>query len=122
MKSCRRARESSALGDSAKSTGEPLVGGSSGGPVPSVPAPTGPRPTGLAGLCDDGAERCRRSPVADRLSPLDVSFLYMETPTTPMHVGGVATFRPPAEGFDHDRLVELISRRIALVPRYRQKV
>jgi diacylglycerol O-acyltransferase len=60
--------------------------------------------------------------MADRLSPLDVSFLYMETPTTAMHVGGVATFEPPEGGFDYDRLVELISQRIALVPRYRQKV
>jgi diacylglycerol O-acyltransferase len=60
--------------------------------------------------------------MADRLSPLDVSFLYMETPTTAMHVGGVATFEPPAEGFDYDRLVDLISERIALVPRYRQRV
>ena len=60
--------------------------------------------------------------MADRLSPLDVSFLYMETPTTAMHVGGVAVFDPPEGGFDYDRLVELISQRIALVPRYRQKV
>ncbi|MCW2679839.1 MAG: hypothetical protein JWM62_1240 [Frankiales bacterium] len=60
--------------------------------------------------------------MTDRLSPLDVSFLYMETPTTAMHVGGVAVFQPPEEGFDYDRLVELISQRIALVPRYRQKV
>ena len=60
--------------------------------------------------------------MADRLSPLDVSFLYMETPTTAMHVGGVAVFEPPADGFDYDRLVELISERITLVPRYRQKV
>jgi diacylglycerol O-acyltransferase / wax synthase len=60
--------------------------------------------------------------VVDRLSPLDVSFLYMETPTTAMHVGGVATFQPPDEGFDYERLVELIGQRIALVPRYRQKV
>jgi diacylglycerol O-acyltransferase len=60
--------------------------------------------------------------MVDRLSPLDVSFLYMETPTTAMHVGGVAVFEPPAGGFDYDRLVELISQRIALVPRYRQKV
>lgn len=58
----------------------------------------------------------------DRLSPLDVSFFYMETPTTPMHVGGVAVFQPPADGFDYERLVELISARIAFVPRYRQKV
>ncbi|MGI8537644.1 MAG: WS/DGAT/MGAT family O-acyltransferase [Mycobacteriales bacterium] len=60
--------------------------------------------------------------MTERLSPLDVSFLYMETPTTAMHVGGVATFLPPAQGFDYDRLVELICARIALVPRYRQKV
>jgi WS/DGAT/MGAT family acyltransferase len=60
--------------------------------------------------------------MTDRLSPLDVSFLYMETPTTAMHVGGVATFEPPEGGFDYDRLVELISQRIALVPRYRQRV
>ena len=60
--------------------------------------------------------------MTDRLSPLDVSFLYMETPTTPMHVGGVAIFEPPAGGFDHDTLVGLISQRIGLVPRYRQKV
>ncbi len=60
--------------------------------------------------------------MTDRLSPMDVSFLYMETPTTAMHVGGVAIFEPPATGFDYDRLVELISERITLVPRYRQKV
>jgi WS/DGAT/MGAT family acyltransferase len=57
-----------------------------------------------------------------RLSALDVSFLYMETPTTPMHVGGVCEFEPPADGFDYERLCELISQRIGLVPRYRQKV
>ncbi|MCW2605776.1 MAG: acyltransferase [Frankiales bacterium] len=60
--------------------------------------------------------------MVDRLNSLDVSFLYMETATTAMHVGGVAVFQPPATGFDYDRLVELISQRIALVPRYRQKV
>ena len=57
-----------------------------------------------------------------RLSAIDVSFLYMETRTTAMHVGGVCVLQQPAEGFDYERLVELISERIALVPRYRQKV
>ncbi|TCK20577.1 WS/DGAT/MGAT family O-acyltransferase [Pseudonocardia endophytica] len=57
-----------------------------------------------------------------RLSALDASFLYLEESTTPMHVGGVAIFRRPKAGFDYDRLVELIEQRIALVPRYRQKV
>jgi len=60
--------------------------------------------------------------VTDRLSPLDVSFLYLEEPTTPMHVGGLAVFQPPQDGFDYDRLVSLIEERISLVPRYRQKI
>ena len=58
----------------------------------------------------------------DRLSPLDVSFLYMEEPTTPMHVGGVVLFEVPEGGFDYERLVRLIRARINLVPRYRQRV
>ncbi|MFC4944057.1 WS/DGAT/MGAT family O-acyltransferase [Pseudonocardia sp. GCM10023141] len=57
-----------------------------------------------------------------RLSALDASFLYLEQPTTPMHVGAVSLFRRPKAGFDYDRLVELIEQRIAMVPRYRQKV
>ena len=60
--------------------------------------------------------------MVDRLSPLDVSFLYLEEPTTPMHIGGVVLFQVPDGGFDHDRLVSLIEDRIGLVPRYRQKV
>ncbi len=60
--------------------------------------------------------------MVDRLSPVDVSFLYLETPTTAMHMGGLAVFAQPEGGLDYDRLVELISERIALVPRYRQKV
>jgi WS/DGAT/MGAT family acyltransferase len=61
--------------------------------------------------------------VTERLSALDVSFLYLETPTTAMHVGSVARFAPPpGEPFDYDELCALVSRRIGLVPRYRQKV
>jgi WS/DGAT/MGAT family acyltransferase len=58
----------------------------------------------------------------DRLSPLDVSFLYLESDTTPMHVGGVCILEPPPDGFDYDRLVRVITERIATVPRFRQKV
>lgn len=60
--------------------------------------------------------------MTDRLSALDVSFLYLEGRTTPMHVGGLAIFAVPEGGFDYERLVELIEDRIGLVPRYRQKV
>ncbi len=58
----------------------------------------------------------------DRLSSLDVSFLYLEDETTPMHVGEVLVFQAPDTGFDYDRLVTLIRRRIAFVPRYRQRI
>ena len=51
-----------------------------------------------------------------------MSFLYLETPTTPMHVGGLAVFSVPKSGFDYDTLAGLIEKRIALVPRYRQKI
>ncbi len=60
--------------------------------------------------------------MTDRLSSLDVSFLYLEGPSTPMHVGGLAVFDLPPDGFDFDRFAELIETRIALVPRYRQKI
>lgn len=65
---------------------------------------------------------CQYHVMSDRLSALDASFLYLEDHTTPMHVGGVAVFRRPRSGFDYDHVVSLIERRLALVPRYRQKV
>lgn len=60
--------------------------------------------------------------VSERLSAVDVSFLYLEGRSTPMHVGEVAIFEPPADGFDYERLVQLVEERISLVPRYRQKI
>lgn len=61
--------------------------------------------------------------MADRLSPLDVSLLYLETSTTAMHLGSVATFDAPAEGtVDYDALCDLVEHRIGNAPRYRQKV
>jgi len=60
--------------------------------------------------------------MADRLSALDTSFLYLEEPTTPMHVGGLAIFQIPETGFDSSQLVALVEKRLGLVPRYRQVV
>src|SRR6185312_5678426 len=89
-----------------------------------------------------------------RLSAVDASFLYLERPRTPMHVGAVWIFATPAVtpsrrgavtpsrrgagtpsrrgagtpsrpgegGFDYDRLVDTVERRLVAVPRYRQKV
>ncbi|MDT7573684.1 MAG: diacylglycerol O-acyltransferase / wax synthase [Pseudonocardiales bacterium] len=59
--------------------------------------------------------------MTDRLSPLDASFLFMEEPTTAMHVGGLMTF-DATPGFDPDRFIALIGERLAAVPRYRQKI
>jgi diacylglycerol O-acyltransferase len=60
--------------------------------------------------------------VADRLTPLDSSFLYLEEPTTAMHVGSVMIFQAGRGGLDYDRLVQHVASRIAFVPRYRQRV
>jgi len=57
-----------------------------------------------------------------RLTAMDASFWYLEEPHTPMQVGSVALFDVPDDGFDHERLVHIISQRIAYVPRYRQRV
>src|SRR4051794_24349653 len=46
----------------------------------------------------------------------------MESSTTPMHVGSVATFQKPEQGFDYDLLCSIISERLGAVPRYRQVV
>ncbi|MDP9431447.1 MAG: wax ester/triacylglycerol synthase family O-acyltransferase [Actinomycetota bacterium] len=58
----------------------------------------------------------------ERLSALDASFLYVESPTTAMHVGGLAIFDKPPGGIDFEQLTAHLAGRIAAVPRYRQKV
>jgi len=60
--------------------------------------------------------------VTDRLSSLDVSFLYLEQPSTAMHVGSVMIFRSPPGGLDVERLTRHVGSRIAFVPRYRQRI
>ena len=65
---------------------------------------------------------CEDEKVLDRLSALDASFLYLEEPTTAMHVGSVMVFEAPPDGFDYERLLTFIGSRIARAPRYRQRV
>jgi len=61
---------------------------------------------------------------AERLSALDASFLAVERPAAPMHVGWVAVFDPPERvarpGFDE--LFEHIAGRLGRAPRYRQRL
>src|SRR5436190_1651919 len=56
----------------------------------------------------------------DWMSPMDASFLHIEGPMNPMHIGGVSIFEGPAPPFE--RLEEMVAGKLGLVPRYRQKV
>src|SRR3954462_1815895 len=56
----------------------------------------------------------------DWMSPMDASFLHIEGPMNPMHIGGVSIFEGPAPPFD--ALEEMVAGKLGLVPRYRQKV
>ncbi len=57
-----------------------------------------------------------------RLTPLEVSMLALDTARTPGHVSTTDIFDPGPDGFDYERLVGLIRERIEYVPRYRQRV
>ena len=60
----------------------------------------------------------------DHLSGLDATFLYMETPETPMHVGGLNIYELPP-GYEGDFLENLrahIAQRMHLAPVFRRKL
>ncbi len=60
-----------------------------------------------------------------RLSALDASFLYLERPYMHMHVGGVGILDPsdrPGGVLRFEDLAHVITSRLHLVPRFRQKV
>jgi WS/DGAT/MGAT family acyltransferase len=54
------------------------------------------------------------------MSPIDSSFLHIENAVTPMHIGGVSIFEGPPPPFAELRA--MVAGKLALVPRYRQKV
>jgi WS/DGAT/MGAT family acyltransferase len=63
----------------------------------------------------------------ERLSPLDASFLALESATTHMHVAGIAIFEAgplqrPDGGVDIDRIRAFIESKLAMIPRYRQRL
>ena len=55
-----------------------------------------------------------------RLTPLDASFLHLEDTNQPMHVGAVMIFE--GEAPDYQDFVDHIENRLAMVPRYRQRL
>jgi diacylglycerol O-acyltransferase / wax synthase len=59
-----------------------------------------------------------------RLTGLDASFLYMETPTAPMHVAGLYVYDPSGipGGYSFEKVEQLVKERLHLLPPYRQRV
>ncbi|MDG3008786.1 wax ester/triacylglycerol synthase family O-acyltransferase [Rhodococcus sp. D2-41] len=60
--------------------------------------------------------------MVSRLDGQDAAFYYLETAATPAHIGSLAIFETPKGGVDYEDLLALVDARLALVPRYRQKV
>ena len=59
----------------------------------------------------------------DRLSALDASFLYGETPESPMHVAGLAIFDPPTSDTDiFATFRDHLKSRLHLVPFFQRKL
>ncbi len=54
------------------------------------------------------------------MSPMDASFLHIEGPNNPMHIGGVSIFAGPPPPIE--ALEEMVASKLDAVPRYRQKV
>src|ERR1700740_2239166 len=74
------------------------------------------QPRGLPSPCRDPGGGAGM----ESMSPTDTSFLHIEGPNTPMHIGAVSIFEGPAPPFA--RLEELVLSKLDAVPRYRQKV
>jgi diacylglycerol O-acyltransferase / wax synthase len=60
----------------------------------------------------------------ERMSGLDATFLYFETPTNHMHVMGVIVFDPAtaSEPYSFERVKEMMAARLHLVPTFRRKL
>jgi len=56
----------------------------------------------------------------EALSPLDESFLHLETQYSQMHIGSVAIFEGPPPPYYE--LAAMVGAKLGLVPRYRQKI
>ncbi len=56
----------------------------------------------------------------DRLSPLDAEFLHLEDGVAHMHIAGLSVFEGPAP--EAEDLIALLTAKLHLIPRYRQRV
>jgi len=59
-----------------------------------------------------------------RLTGMDATFLYLESPTTPLHVASTAVFDPSTVpgGYSFEKVLELIDSRLHLLPPFRRRL
>src|SRR5438067_13493944 len=59
-----------------------------------------------------------------RLTGLDATFLYLETPSIHMHVASTAIFDPSTVpgGYSFERVLELVESRLHLLPPFRRRL
>lgn len=60
--------------------------------------------------------------MAERMSAVDASFLHLDEPGTPIHIGSVGIFSYDSEPLSYEQLLSLIRARLPYVPRYRQRL
>ena len=72
----------------------------------------------------DTGPHTRKSTDMQRLTGLDATFLYMETPSIHMHVASTAVFDPSTVpgGYSFEKLVELVESRLHLLPPFRRRL
>ena len=58
----------------------------------------------------------------EQLSGLDASFLYLETHTTPMNIGGIYLFDPGERPFDFEAYRTFLGKRLALIRTFRERL
>ena len=59
-----------------------------------------------------------------RLTGVDATFLYLETPTTHMHVASTAVFDPAdvPEGYSFEHVKKMVENRLPLLPPFRRRL
>ena len=72
----------------------------------------------------DTGPHVRKSTEMQRLTGLDATFLYLETPSIHMHVASTAVFDPSTVpgGYSYEKVVELVESRLHLLPPFRRRL
>ena len=60
--------------------------------------------------------------MVSRLTPQDAAFYESEASSTPMHIGSLAILENANGALSYETLLDIVEKRLCLVPRYRQKV